>query len=135
MNRSDRRKDWEALLGEPVAAVGSVRVVSAPGNFAGSRAAAVLTDSRFVLIGSRNPLFTPKPKSGGRDRTLLEFPRPELTDAVREPRRILTLRYMSGTEQTLRLRCRDNPSTFLILMEPDLSGDSRPAADAGLKKG
>ena len=123
MRYSDPRKEWEALLGEPVAAVGNARVVAAPGGIAGSRATSVLTGSRFMLIGSRNPLFAPSPKGNGRNRTLLEFPRPDLTEAVREPRRILALRYMSDTEQTLRIRCRDNLSEFLILMEPDLSGD------------
>ena len=123
MRHSDRRREWEALLGEPVAAVGNARVVTAPGGIAGSRATAVLTGSRFILIGSRYPLFPPGPKDSSRNRTLLEFPRPELTDAAREPRRILALRFMSGSEQTVRIRCRDGLTDFLKLVEPDLTRD------------
>ena len=120
---SDRRKEWETHLGEPVAAVGNARIVTAPGGIAGSRVTALLTGSRFILIGSRNPFRSPTPRDNRRNRTLLEFPRPELTDVAREPRRILALRYMSGTEQTLRIRCREGVSDFLVLLEPDLTRD------------
>ena len=124
MMHDEDRREWETQLGEAVEAVSKVRIITGPEGtaIAGRRSMAVLTDSRFLLIGLRFPFRSPSPPKRTEENILLQFPRTDITEISTGNRKTLELRFMEDSERIVRIKHYDRNLPLAALMERDVSG-------------
>jgi hypothetical protein len=126
MNRTDRPSAWELLLEEPVASVTSVRILSGSRMAAEPlrRGAAILTDTRFILVSRASPSRPPKSRIALDARIRLVFPRSNITgiDRIQGAESAYLMRYYDGSEKKLLFKPGKGGEDLILLMEQDLSG-------------
>ena len=125
MIRDDRRAAWQALLGEPVTAAAEVRIVSSPGEGAvlPRRGTALLTDTRFLMVGSRFLSRITRNSEDLTDRIVAQCPRSDVTGVARSEDGSVDLRWLDGVEKRIVFRPRGRAEELYSLMESDLSGE------------
>jgi dihydrofolate reductase len=124
MIRSDRTVAWEKLLGEPIAAVATARIIDS----SAFRGTVVLTDTRLVVLGRATWNRPPKTAESLGKRLRILFNRSNLTDI--EPARRwpggYEIRYYegvdSGEERRFRMKPGSDGDVLLARLECDLAG-------------
>ena len=125
-NRTERHAAWEILLEESVAAVAAVRIIEEHENPAVTRGrgAAVLTDSRFLVIGNRISSRLPRNTQDLDTRIRLQVPRSNITGVMLSKGKgnDIIIRWYDGNEKKIRLRPGKDAPPLLSLIQQDLSG-------------